>query len=78
MREALRGLLALVIPTVLVGGVLARYWWENYKARRCDACRIEAAQSGRPGTSRGAQSNVILAHACSRKRWPYKRPEVAR
>lgn len=68
-------LLATAIPLCFVVAVVVQYAWLNYKARICDACRVEQQQRAARGTNRGARSAVILAHACSPKRWPYKKPE---
>lgn len=61
----LLGSIGLVL--VMVGGMLTHYAYENWKVRRCDACRLEAQQKGR--------STVFIAHRCSPKRFLYRKED---
>lgn len=65
-------LAAVALFLAFVGGVIAQYAYQNWKVRRCSACRIEWAQNGR----RAGHRSVILAHTCSPRRWPHKAPDA--
>lgn len=58
-------MLAIGLFVAFTVAVVAHHEMANRKLRRCDACRIEAALTGR--------STWLRAHACSKRRWPFQK-----